>query len=268
MATILDTIVDATRARVRQRRSAVPLRELEQMPAFAEPRRSLAEALRRPHLAVIAECKKASPSAGVIRPSYDIAKIVRSYAAAGADAISVLTEPAYFQGDLAHLETARTLTGAPVLRKDFVVDPFQLVEARAHGADAVLLIATVLDRHALHDLLDAGAALGLDCLVECHAERELDRVDLDRVRILGVNNRNLDTFEVDRDHAARVLAHVPASVIRVAESGLRTRDDLEAVRSAGIDAVLVGEAFMRADDPGEALLALRGPVESPIPPTS
>ncbi len=259
MATILDTIVQATRERIRDRRARTSLRQLEQAPLFGEARRSLAAALRREHLAVIAECKKASPSAGVIRESYDVASIAGAYTRSGADAISVLTEPAWFQGDALHLSEARSASGLPILRKDFVVDPFQVVEARAFGADAVLLIAAVLDRAALADLLDAARALEMECLVECHSERELDRLDLDRVRIVGVNNRNLETFEVDRDHAARVLAHVPTSIVRVAESGLRTADDLDAVREAGIDAVLVGEALMRAADPGEALRHLRPP---------
>lgn len=258
MATILDTIVRATRERVRDRRVAVRLRELEQTPMFAESRRSLSTALRRDHLAVIAECKKASPSAGVIREEYDVTRIAGSYARCGADAISVLTEPEWFHGDVTHLSDARTAAGLPILRKDFVVDPFQIVEARAYGADAVLLIATVLDRSELSDLLDAAEALDLECLVECYSERDLERVDLDRVRTLGVNNRNLDTFEVDRTHAARILANVPESIVRVAESGLRTAQDLVDVREAGIDAVLIGEAFMRADDPGRALLDLRG----------
>lgn len=264
MATILDTIVRATRERIRDRRAAVSFRELEQAPMFGETRRSLASALRRDHLAVIAECKRASPSAGVIREHYDVATIAASYDRAGADAISVLTEPEWFHGHATHLSEARSASGLPILRKDFVVDPFQVVEARAFGADAVLLIAAVLDRAEIADLMDAAEALEMECLVECHAARELDRLDLDRVRIVGVNNRNLDTFEVDRDHAARVLAHVPASIARVAESGLRTADDLAAVRRAGIDAVLVGEALMRADDPGDALRRLRNQDQQPI----
>jgi indole-3-glycerol phosphate synthase len=264
MAAILDTILRATRDLVRARRASVSLHELEQRELFAEPRRGLARALRGERLAVIAECKKASPSAGVIREDYDVASIAQAYARGGADAISVLTEPSFFQGDLGHLDLARRAACVPLLRKDFVVDPFQIVEARAHGADAVLLIATALDRHELTDLMDAADALEMECLVECHAERELDRMDLDRVRILGVNNRNLDTFEVDPGHAARVLARVPASIVRVAESGLRTPDHLAAAWRDGIDAVLVGEALMRADDPGRALALLRegGPPSS------
>jgi len=257
MATILDTIVRATRARVQTGRSAATLRDLEDRPGFLLERRSLAAALRRDGLSVIAECKMASPSAGVIRNDYDARAIAASYSAAGAEAISVLTEPEWFRGKPEDLSAAREASDVPILRKDFVVDPFQVVEARAYGADAVLLIATVLDRHELSDLMDAADALEMECLVECHAERELDRVDLDRARVLGVNNRNLDTFEVDRDHAARVLARVPDTIVRVAESGLRTRDDLRAVHASGIDAVLVGEALMRAVDPGAALRELR-----------
>lgn len=262
MPTILDHIVESTRSLVAARRREIPARELESLPGYFRTPTSLVEALRpggtpSDELRFIAECKKASPSKGIIRAEYDPAAHAQAYEAAGAAAVSVLTEPAFFQGSLEHLAAARPRVGLPLLRKDFVVDPYQLVEARAYGADAVLLIASVLDRNELADLHAAAEALGLSCLVECYEESELDKLDFAQVRIVGVNNRNLHTFEVDRSHAARVLARVPDPIVRIAESGLRTAADFAAMRRAGLDAVLVGEAFMRAPDPGEALARLR-----------
>lgn len=262
MPTILDHIVDSTRSLVAARRREIPVHTLENQPGFFRTPRSLAEALRpggKPSdsLRFIAECKKASPSKGIIRTEYDPAAHAVAYEAAGASAVSVLTEPAFFQGSLDHLAAARSRVELPLLRKDFVVDRYQLVEARAFGADAVLLIASILEPNELADLHDAAEAIGLSCLVECYEESELEKLDFAQVRVVGVNNRNLHTFEVDRGHAARVLAQVPEAIVRVAESGLRTAADFAAMRRAGLDAVLVGEAFMRAPDPGEALARLR-----------
>ena len=169
----------------------------------------------------------------------------------------MLTEPSYFQGSLDDLAAVRAQVALPLLRKDFVVDPYQLVEARAYGADAVLLIAAVLDAARLRDLHQTADALGLSCLVELYDVRELDRIDFDLVRILGVNNRDLRTFEVDVDHSLRVFAHVPQGVVRVSESGLRSARELAHLRRHGVDAVLMGETFMRADDPGALLGTLR-----------
>lgn len=253
---ILDRIVDDTRELLARRKQTVSLDHLESMPAFARPTRSLRRALRRSGLSVIAEIKKASPSEGAIRDPLHVEQIARSYARNGAAAISVLTEPTHFQGSLENLERTRLAVDLPLLRKDFIVDPYQLVEARAHGADAVLLIATILDREQLRDLHQAAEELRLDCLVELYDASELERVDLDQVQILGVNNRDLKTFEVDLDHAPRVLEQVPDHIATVSESGMRTRDDLERVARQGIDAVLIGTTLMRADDPGRALAKL------------
>lgn len=255
--TLLDRIVADTRVLVAERKARVPVRDLEDRPLFPRPTVSLARALRQPHLAVLAELKPASPSQGLLRAPFDVADLARQYADAGAEAISVLTEPLYFRATPDHLQQARAVVALPLLRKDFILDPYQLVEAKAFGADAVLLIATVLDRPALHDLHQAATALGLDCLVEVYAQAELDRIDFDQVTILGVNNRNLHTFEVDLEHAPRVFAHVPPSVVRVAESGMKTADELAFLRRQGLDAVLIGEALMRAEKPGEALAALK-----------
>lgn len=256
---VLDRIVHDTRELVARRKAEVPVRVLESRPAFHAPTLSLVKALRRdtPEPAVIAEIKKASPSAGVIRPDFNPVEIAREYKRAGAAALSVLTEPLHFRGSLADLAAVRLATDLPVLRKDFIVDEYQLIEARAYGADAVLLIATVLDKTELRDLHDAALALGLTPLVELYDPAELEKVDLDKVQVLGVNNRDLATFEVDPLRAARVLQAVPAQIVRVAESGLRTAEDLANVRRRGLDAALIGEAFMRAPSPGLALRRLR-----------
>ena len=205
---------------------------------------------------MIAEIKKASPSKGLIREDFDPETIARQYTLGGAAALSVLTEPLHFQGHPDYLQTARAASPLPVLRKDFIVDPYQVLEARAWGADAVLLIAAVLDRTALNDLHDAASELGLACLVEVYDAAELDRIDFDRVRILGVNNRDLRTFTVDIGHSIRLFEQVPDTVVRVSESGLRTGADLARLQRRGIDAVLIGETFMRASDPGRKLRAL------------
>ena len=260
--TILDRIVDDTRALVAQRKQAVPARVLEARIKAAGATRSLEVALRQDHLAVLAEIKKASPSKGVIRENFDVPDLACQYEASGAAAVSVLTEPLHFQGALDNLALARQAIDLPLLRKDFIVDPYQLLEARAYGADAVLLIAAVLGRDELYDLHQAANALGLDCLVEVYARDELDRLDFDQVTILGVNNRDLRTFEVDINHSLRVFEEAPDAVVRVSESGLRTADDLAHLRRHGVDAVLIGETFMRAPHPGQALRALQNEAAS------
>lgn len=246
-----------TRELVNRRRDSIPLAALEERPLFDRTPLSLAKVLRREELAVIAEVKKASPSKGVIRPDFDPAGIAAQYEKNGAAAVSVLTEPLHFQGHPEYLEAVRDEVAIPLLRKDFIIDPYQLVEARAYGADAVLLIAAVLGRQQLYDLHQAADELGLSCLVELYEKNELDRIDLDQVSILGVNNRDLRTFEVDIDHSLRVFEHLPASVIRVAESGLRTAEELAYLRRRGTDAVLIGETLMRDTHPGQKLQALR-----------
>ncbi len=260
--TILDRIVDDTRALIAKRKQAVPARVLEQRIASAGATRSLEAALRRDHLAILAEIKKASPSKGVIREDFDVPDLARQYEASGAAAVSVLTEPLHFQGSLDNLALARQVVDLPLLRKDFIVDPYQLLEARAFGADAVLLIAAVLSRDELFDLHQAAHELGLDCLVEVYERSEIDRLDFDQVKILGVNNRDLRTFEVDINHSPRVFEDAPADVVRVSESGLRAADDLAHLRRHGVDAVLIGETFMRAAEPGKTLRALQADVSS------
>lgn len=251
--TILDRIVDDVRGPLARRKQSTSLADLERRPLFDRAPLDLAEALRGDGLSVIAEIKKASPSKGVIRPDFEPEAFARQYEAHGAAAISVLTDPEHFQGSLDYLEAVRGVSSLPLLRKDFIIDPYQIVEARAYGADAVLLIAAVLERSQLYDLHQAADELGLSCLVELYDIRELDRVDFDQVRILGVNNRDLRTFEVDINHSLEVFRAAPDTVVRVSESGLSRPEDLAHIAEQGIDAALIGEAFMRAEKPGEAL---------------
>lgn len=256
--TVLDGIVADVHAALAKRRATVPVAALEDRPAFHAPTLSLARALRRPDgPAFLAECKRKSPSAGVLRGEYDAASIARSYKAAAAAAVSVLTEPNHFGGSLADLAAVRDAVDLPLLRKDFIVDTYQLAEARAYGADAVLLIAALLDPGHLHDLHDAATALSLGVLVEVHDPRELDGLDLSRFAVVGVNRRDLRTFEIAPERAAEIFPSLPPDVVRVAESGLATGADAAALAHAGADAFLVGTAFMRDADPGRALAALR-----------
>jgi indole-3-glycerol phosphate synthase len=202
---------------------------------------------------VIAECKRRSPSRGVLRAAYDPVAIARAYETAGASALSVLTEPTFFDGALAHLAAVRAAVALPLLRKDFVIDEYQLLEARAAGADAVLLIVAALDDASLTRLRVAAEALGLAALVEVHSVDELDRALAAGARVIGVNNRNLRTLEVDLGASDEIAARMPSGVIRVSESGLRSPADLARLRGLGYQAFLIGERFMTAPDPGAAL---------------
>jgi indole-3-glycerol phosphate synthase len=207
-------------------------------------------------VAIIAECKRRSPSRGVLRDPYDPAAIAEGYEAAGAAAISVLTEPVFFDGALEHLTAVRSRVGIPLLRKDFIATRFQVVEARAAGADAVLLIVGALDRQALGDLLAEASAQSLAALVEVHSRRELhDALDAG-ASLIGVNSRNLKTLEVDLRVFDDMVDEAPSEVTLVAESGLREAADIQRLRSAGYDAFLIGERFMTTPDPGKALAAL------------
>lgn len=205
---------------------------------------------------VIAEVKKASPSQGVIRADFRPAAIAKSYAANGAACLSVLTDERWFQGSAAFLEQARAACELPVLRKDFTVDPYQVFEARAMGADAILLIVAALDDAQLADFEQTAAALGLAVMVEVHDERELERALRLETPLVGVNNRNLRTFEVTLETTLRLAREVPAGRLLVSESGIRTPADIARLRAAGVRCCLVGESFMRAEDPGQALAVL------------
>lgn len=231
-------------------------REAEQAVVPRGFARALQEKVAAGRSAVIAEVKKASPSKGVLRDPFDPAAIARSYAQHGAACLSVLTDERFFQGSRRNLELARAACALPVIRKDFVIDELQVIEARAMGADAILLIVACLDDVQLRDLEDCASALGMDVLVESHDAAELDRALRLRTPLQGINNRNLRTFEVSLDTTLALRDRVGADRLLVTESGILAADDVRRMRSEGVHAFLVGEAFMRAPDPGVALAAL------------
>ena len=242
---------------VAERSTRLPLAELQARIADASPRRGFADAIAsriaRGQPAVIAEIKKASPSKGVIRADFDPAAIARSYEIGGAACLSVLTDVDFFQGSDAYLQQSRAACSLPVLRKDFVVDAYQLYEARLLGADCVLLIAAALDDGQLSEFAFIADQLGMDVLVEVHDLDELERSLPVPARLLGINNRNLRTFEVSLDNTLALKDMVPADRVLVTESGILVPADVALMRDAGVNAFLVGEAFMRAPDPGSAL---------------
>ena len=262
MSTRLDEILDTTRATIAAAKASVPLAELERKASFHRPR-GWAAALRRPSSsepAVIAEIKKASPSKGLIRESFDVRWLAKSYRDGGAAALSVLTDKPYFQGSLANLEIASAAVNLPCLRKDFTVDEYQIVEARAHCADAILLIAAALTEAELKRFSTLAHEYALDVLVEVHTGVELDMV-LDTLGdtgadAIGVNNRDLKTFEVRMETSLELVDRIPQSVVRVAESGISTSEHIDRLRSSGFDAFLIGESLMRQPDPGAALSTL------------
>lgn len=265
MQDVLKRILGRKREEVIARSARTPLSALEERLPGAHAVRDFAGALRtevesgRP--AVIAEVKKASPSRGVIRAHFDPAAIAASYEKGGAACLSVLTDVDFFQGADAYLRQARDACSLPVLRKDFVIDPYQVVEARVLGADCILLIVAALDKVAMHHLASLAFALGMDVLIESHDGDELDRALVvpghgARMPLIGINNRNLRDFSVSLEATLGLLERIPADRLLVTESGIHTRDDVATMRKAGVDAFLVGEAFMRADDPGDALARL------------
>jgi indole-3-glycerol phosphate synthase len=265
MPVTLDEIVAARRADVARLKAETDLAELRRRADAHQPRgfrRALAEAGRtRP--AIIAELKKASPSRGVIRGSFHPARLATGLAAAGASALSVLTEETHFQGSLANLNEASAACELPCLRKDFIVDEFQLVEARANHADCVLLIAAALTWAELRALHGAARDLGLDVLVEVHDEAELGRVAALGCDLIGVNSRDLRTFHVDLNTAHALAPKTPNNALLVAESGIKTGDDMRQLRAAGYQAFLIGESLMKADDPGAELQRLLGEAKAP-----
>ncbi len=257
---LLRTIVSATRRIVAARRGREPVTALERRAAAAAPQGAAFEAAlgRDGRVNVIAECKRRSPSKGVLAERYDPVAIARAYERGGAAAISVLTEPTFFDGALEHLAAVRAAVQVPLLRKDFVVDDYQLLEARAAGADAVLLIVAALDDRELASLHRRARELGLAALVEVHDEEELRRAEGAGARLVGVNNRNLRTLAVDVEASGRLAAAIPRGVTAVSESGLRSRADLDRLRGLGYRAFLIGERFMTDADPARALGELIG----------
>lgn len=260
---ILRRIVARKREEVAERKQRVSRRALEMQVADARPPRGFADALQNRvaagHAAVIAEIKRASPSKGVIRRNFDPAEIARSYAGGGASCLSVLTDRDFFQGDDQHLIVARAACTLPVIRKDFIIDSYQVLEARAIGADCILLIAACLDDSALAGLAAYADDLDLDVLIEVHDASELERALTVPGRLLGINNRDLRTFEVDLQTTLGLKPQVPSDRLLVTESGIHTSQDVRAMRSAGVQAFLVGESLMRSYDPGKMLAAIFSP---------
>jgi len=269
MAAVLDRIVSATRARVAESMRTADLRELERRAEQHVPRgfRRALESKSRNGIAVIAELKKASPSKGLIRASFHPEELARELESAGAAALSVLTDEEFFQGSLENLRKASAVVAIPCLRKDFIVDEFQMLEARANCADAVLLIVAALSSDELVRLAEAARAQGLDVLCEVHDADELRRALDAGFGLIGVNTRDLKTFKVDLQTAFDLASEFPANVVRVAESGIRSGDDISRLREAGYHAFLIGESLMRAERPGEALRELMGAAsrESRVP---
>ena len=259
--TVLDRILQARRAEVGHRKKVLPLTALKYGVQAASPVRDFSAALSRPGLNVIAELKPASPSRGVIRDAFDPVELAKTLASAGAAALSVLTEGEFFGGSLKNLRDAREAAALPVLRKDFIFDPWQVWEARANNADSFLLIVSTLSDGQLAELLAQGRDLGMEPLVEVHLREEMDRALAADAKIIGVNNRDLKTLDVRVETSFDLIEHIPESCIAVSESGLRTHQDLASLRAVGFDAFLIGEQLMLAPEPGEALaqlLHLRG----------
>lgn len=249
----LQTILAHKTDEVAVRKVTAPVEKLREMPGFQRAPLSLMSALRERDFAVIAELKKASPSKGVLRDEYDPVGIACEYERSGASAVSVLTEGRFFHGSLSDLQAVRAEVGIPLLRKDFIIDSYQLVESKCAGADAVLLIVAALTPSRLRELQAEARSLGMECLVEVHSAPEL-RSALDAgATLVGINNRDLATFHTDIVTTVNLAAEVPGDVLCVSESGISSQSDIATLRSAGVSAVLIGEAFMRAKNPGEEL---------------
>jgi indole-3-glycerol phosphate synthase len=255
-ATVLDSIIEGVRADVAAREAAVTFDEIKAAAKAAPSPCNVMAALREPGIGVIAEVKRASPSRGALATISDPAKLASAYEDGGARVISVLTEQRRFNGSLDDLDAVRAAVSIPVLRKDFIVGPYQVHEARAHGADMLLLIVAALEQSALASMLDRTESLGMTALVEVHTEEEADRALQAGAKVIGVNARDLKTLDVDRDCFARIAPGLPSDVIRIAESGVRGPADLLAYAGAGADAVLVGEGLVTSGDPRSAVADL------------
>ena len=263
--TLLERIVETKRAEIAAAKERAPLSVVEKQAKDAPPVRDFAGALRGRSPAVIAEIKKASPSRGVLRPAYDPGTIARSYEKHGAACMSVLTDIQYFQGSPAHLNAARAASSLPVLRKDFVIDPYQVAESRAMGADCILLIAAC--KPPMKELERLASRHGMAVLAEVHDGEELEAALSLDTPLIGINNRDLRSFETHLEITLDLLKRVPKGRTVITESGILSSADVARMRSAGVDAFLVGEAFMRAPDPGEALSGLFGQIEKSSPRT-
>jgi indole-3-glycerol phosphate synthase len=259
MPDILNKIVTQTREDLAGRKRKIAAADFRSFEDYQRERRSLRDALSAgDDVRIIAEIKKASPSKGLIRDDFNPEWIAECYMDAGAAAISVLTDEPFFKGSLDYMKTVSRIADIPLLRKDFIVDFYQIPEARAYGADAILLIATILDTVLLGELHHAAEEEGLQCLVECYNEDDLRKIDFGQVTIYGVNNRDLKTFSVSLHQGVELLQKAPNGVVKVSESGITTREDLDYLASHDIHAALIGEHLMRQPHPGEALSGLRG----------
>lgn len=256
---ILDEIIAHKKEELAETKRRVPFSDIKAKAWDAEPTRGFEKLLSAEgEIRLIAEVKKASPSRGVIRENFDPADIARIYAKSGASCISVLTEEKYFQGKLEYLGQIRTAVKLPLLRKDFIIEEYQIYEARAAGADALLLIAACLDRQQIQDFLGITAELDLDVLVESHTYKELDRALVAGASLVGVNNRDLSTFNVSLQTTIDLLQDIPDDRTVVSESGIKTREDVLTLQKAGVDAILVGESLMREKDVGKKVKELLG----------
>ena len=245
---MLDKIIVLKKEELERRKKTLPLSRLKERIAQQKPPLDFALALKGNHIRLIAEIKQASPSRGMLRPALNPTELAQTYAEGGAAAISVLTEANYFKGSIDHLAAIRELVKLPLLRKDFIFDPYQVYESRAHGADALLLIVAILSQEQLKELLMLSHSFGLKCLVEVHNEGEVGRALLSEAEIIGINNRALNTFTVDINISRRLRSLIPQQRIAVAESGIRNQSDVEKLRKWGVNAMLVGEALVTAND--------------------
>lgn len=265
MSNILGEIVEQTKNDLKKRKKKVSFNDLETMELYEQASKDFKDALQLDNdVAIIAEIKKASPSKGLIRKNFDPRKLVEQYQEGGASAISVLTDEPAFQGSLNYLEIAAKGSSIPLLRKDFIVDPYQVKEAKAYGADAVLLIATITEGSQLEELLHAAKEFDLHALVECYSEEDVQYVNFETVDILGVNNRDLRSFEVDLHRGIELLHMAPEDTVLVSESGLSKPEDLQLLFDEGIDAALIGEYFMRKSNPGEAVNEMKSELKKRI----
>jgi indole-3-glycerol phosphate synthase len=245
---MLDKIIAQKREEVEQRKKEATITYLQQRIARQKPALDLTLALKGDHIRLIAEVKQASPSRGVLSPNFNPIELAQTYAEGGAAAISVLTEANYFMGSIEHLAAIKEMVAIPLLRKDFIFDLYQVYESRAYGADALLLIAFILSQEQLKELILLSHSLGLKCLVEVHNKGEVERAILSEAEIIGINNRDLNTFSIDINMTQRLRPLIPQDRIVVSESGIKNKRDIEKLRKWGVDAVLVGEALVTADD--------------------
>lgn len=254
MSTILDQIVEKTAEDLASRKRKVSFNDFNSFEGFEKETLSFKDALSGTGtVSIISEVKKASPSKGIIRPDFDPVDIALQYEEGGASAISVLTDQPFFKGDLKYLEAISKRVKIPLLRKDFIIDPYQMKEAKAYGADAALIIVAITEGAQLSELLHAAKEFELDALVECYDQEDFDRINFEQVDILGVNNRDLKNFEVDVHRGIELLQQSPKGTVLVSESGLSSGKDLALLRKEGIHSALIGEFFMRQDDPGQAV---------------